>query len=218
MTDLPPTPDATTDCEPTEIPRDLLFPEGAIQKHRLRKIRKTGGVAMFNAVTLLIFAILSGLYGIASAVFGQFDWVVIVMSAGLGLLGINELRARKQLLRFDPRGPVRLGWNQMGLMALISAYCVWMILWAVREPTMISDYIAQSPELSKLVTDVQELYKMDNMVQQGFVLVYAVVILATVIFQGGNAIYYFTRGRLLRTYIKEAPSYSYNSGYGAYRF
>jgi hypothetical protein len=212
MTNLPPIPEATTDSRPAEIPRELRFPEGAIQKHRLRKIQKAGSVAMFNGVTMLIFAVLSGLYGVASAVLGQFDWVSIVISAGLLLLGINEIRARKLMLRFDLRGPVRLGWNQLGLLALISAYCVWMILWAVREPTMISDYIAESPELSKLVTDLQEIRGMDNMVQQGIILIYAAVIGATLLFQGGNAIYYFTRGRLLRIYIKEAPSYSHNSG------
>ena len=39
----------------------------------------------------------------------------------------NEFRGRRRLLDFDPAGATILGWNQLGLLVMISIYCLWAL-------------------------------------------------------------------------------------------
>jgi hypothetical protein len=170
-----------------------------------RKLRKASGTAMFNGVTLLIFAGLSGLYALVT-LFDGFDWVAAVMAIGLGVLGFGELKGRRMLRACDLRAPARLGWNQIALMVLIIGYCAWQLVGAMGQPDMVSQAISESPELAQFINDPEMAAEADDLIHRATVLTYLIVIGATVIFQGGNAIYYFTRGKWMRTYIKETPS------------
>ena len=105
------------------------------------------------------------------------------------------------LLDCDSRAPALLGWNQVGLMLLIGGYCGWTILEAYQGTGSTSQAIADVGILSQM----QGSYDVDGMVQDLTVLIYGAVIGATVICQGGNALYYFTRGKWLAVYVEETP-------------
>ena len=166
------------------------------------KLRRAASIAKFNGVTMAVFAVVSGLWAAGNAAFGAMDWVSTIMAVGLGALAFNELKGRRMLLNCDGRAPARLGWNQVGLMVLIASYCGWIILKAYQGSGATSQALADAGALSQM----QGTYDLDGLVQDLTVLIYGVVIVATVICQGGNAWYYFTRGKWLSAYISETPS------------
>ena len=79
-------------------------------------------------------------------------------------------------------------------MALIVAYCVWSIFVAIAVP---------DPEMAELTDLLGE--GTGELVQSLTVIVYIVVIVATVIFQGLNARYYYVRTARIRDYVRDTP-------------
>ena len=53
--------------------------------------------------------------------------MAIAITLGLSIVAYNEFRGRKRLLNFDPSAATMLGWNQLGLLAMIVVYCLWML-------------------------------------------------------------------------------------------
>ena len=89
-------------------------------RDRAKTIRKAARVAAFNGWTSAIVAAFS-------APFSLFSPVGLALTVGIALVAFNEFRGRKRLLNFDPSGATLLGWNQLGLLAMIVAYCLWMM-------------------------------------------------------------------------------------------
>lgn len=185
MTDMPPTEASSSDQSP-------LSPEQRQQlaqaSERAGKIMGAGKVAAFNGWTF-------GLIGAISVLFGLFSVTAFVAGACLLVVAWNELRGRRMLRELDQNGPALLWKNQVGLMTLVIAYCLWSMYQAVADP---SAEIAQLEELAGLP---------DNFVTDLTLTVYGGVILLTVLFQGLNARYYHTRVKLLADYLRETPGW-----------
>jgi hypothetical protein len=112
----------------------------------------------------------------------------------MAVVARNEFRGRTMLRRFEPAGGRLLGRNQLGLMTLIVAYCLWSIY---RLGTVPPD-----PEMQQL----QELAGIGaDFVSRLSVILYASVIAATVVFQGLNARYYFRRVGMVERYLADTP-------------
>jgi hypothetical protein len=173
--------------DPTLSPEQRRELESA--KERARKILAAGKVAAFNGWTIGIFAALSLLFGLGSV-------VVMALSVGLGVVAWNEFRGRALLRRLDPAAGRLLGRNQLGLMALIVAYCLWSIWRAKLGPP--------DPEMEQL----QDLVGVgSDLIQQLTVILYVSVIAATAIFQGVNARYYFRRVAMTEAYLRDTPTW-----------
>ena len=143
-----------------------------------RKVRNAAKVAAFNGWAFGISAAVSLLFGLSSG-------TALVVGAGLAIVAWNELRGRKLLLRSDPRGPRLLGWNQLGLMGLLVAYCVWSIY---------AGLTGTSPELDALLKQLEPMAgSIDDLKRTLTLALYGGVIIGTILFQGLNALYYFTR-------------------------
>ncbi len=150
----------------------------AEQERSARKVLNAAKLAAFNGWAFGISAALSLLFALSSG-------TALVVGAGLAIVAWNELRGRKLLLRFDSRGPRLLGWNQLGLMGLLIAYCLWSIYAGLTGTT---------PELDALIKELEPLIGSTGDLQRTLTLaVYGGVITGTIIFQGLNALYYFTR-------------------------
>lgn len=173
----------------------------ALANQRGRKIRNAAGVARFNGVCLIVFSGLSLLIAMVAAVLGEFDWVAVVMGAGLGGLAWNELRGRTLLLQLNPRGPAVLGWNQLALLGLILAYAGWMMYSGLTAPNPYEEMMRTEPMLKGMLGDIGNLHKTLTLV------IYGAVMIVTVVFQGLNSLYYFTRGRVLRSYLAQTPAW-----------
>jgi tetratricopeptide (TPR) repeat protein len=92
----------------------------ATANERARKVRKAAGVAAFNGWGTAVLAV-------CSVPFAPFSIVGFLVMVGLAIVAYNELRGRKRLLQFDPDAAKLLGWNQLGFLGLIIAYCAWML-------------------------------------------------------------------------------------------
>ncbi len=170
-------------------------------RRRAARIRTAGGVALFNGCTIGFFAATAALFALISPLFGHLDVKALVMTVGLGAVAWNELRGRKLLLRYEPRAPRVLGWNQVGLLALIVGYCLWQLAEAAWGPNPYAEQIAATPELGGMLGDISALHRKLTYIA------YTAVIAGTVIFQGLNALYYFTRARHLRAFLHETPAW-----------
>ncbi|MCO8124683.1 hypothetical protein NHH03_23290 [Stieleria sp. TO1_6] len=160
----------------------------ALATERAKPIRRAARVATFNGWTMAIIAALSVPFAISG-------WVALLVAIGLTIVAIVEFRGRNRLLKFDPSAASLLGWNQIGLLTLIVVYCLWMLFGGATD-------IQAHPELAQLLgRDGLALYRTFVI---GF---YATVIALTVIFQGGNAFYYFTRRKYIVAYREQTPQW-----------
>jgi hypothetical protein len=173
----------------------------AFAKLRAKKVRKACSLAMVNACILIVFSGLSLLMALLGLMFGQFDLVGLGMGAGLALLAWNELRGRAMLQRLELRGCRLLGWNQLSLMAMVVAYSAWMLASALLGPGLYDEAIASEPMLAGSLGSINDLHKFISMA------IYGGLIAGTLIFQGLNSLYYFTRIKHVNAYVNQTPDW-----------
>ena len=164
--------------------RDQLVQASA----RARKILAASKVATFNGWSLAVA-------GAVSLLLGLFSATGLVMGIVLMLLSWNEFHGRGLLRRFDPRGPKRLGENQLALMVVVIAYCLW---------TMYATWAHPSRDLEQLEALVGPT---GDLVTKLTVRIYGTIILASMLVQGLNARYYFARTALMKGYLDQTPAW-----------
>jgi len=146
-------------------------------------------VATLNGWSVGFFAGVSILFGLTSL-------PGFLVGVGLAVVARNEFVGRKRLRSFDASGLDLLWRNQLGFMGVIVAYCVWSLYRTVALP---------DPAMAELTTlmggDTGEL------IESLTITLYSSVIVATVIFQGLNARYYFVRIARLNDYLRDTPKW-----------
>ena len=168
--------------------------EFSAANERAKAIRRAARVAGFNGwVTALI--------AVCSAPFAYFSLVALIATVALAAVAWNEFRGRRRLLAFDPSAAAILGWNQVGLLALVIVYCLWMIYASLSGGDPLAE-LKTNPEMKELLGAGGGF---DILYRQFVIGFYGLVILLTAIFQGGNAYYYFTRRRFIESYVRETP-------------
>lgn len=171
--------------------------EIATANARAKKIRKAAKVAEFNGWVTAIFAA-------CSAPFAPFSVCGFLIAVGLAVVAYNEFQGRKRLLDFDRSASSLLGWNQVGFLTLIVVYCLWMLFTSLTGEGYFSAELKAKPELGQVYDNLEEL---DYLVKVIMVAVYALVIVLSAIFQGLNAVYYFTRRKHIDAYVEGTPEW-----------
>ncbi|MBP89225.1 MAG: hypothetical protein CMJ64_21335 [Planctomycetaceae bacterium] len=171
--------------------------ELATANERAKKIRKAAGVANFNGWVSAIFAL-------CSALFALFSLVGFFVFAGLAIVAYNEFQGRNRLLLFDPTAAKFLGRNQLGFLAFIVAYCVWMMFTGLTTESPLAAELDENPEIGQVLGSLEEF---DYLYKGLIVAVYGTVIVLSAIFQGLNAVYYFTRRKHIECYLRETPDW-----------
>jgi hypothetical protein len=166
-----------------------------LARDRVKPIQRAARVANFNAWASFVVAI-------CSAPFAFFSLLGGVVFAALSLIAYNEFRGRKQLLNFEPAGATLLGWNQLGLLAMIIVYCIWMLYTNLTGANTISAEL-NSPQMKDLLGSLD----LDTITRQIVIALYGSVIVLSILFQGGNAIYYFSRRKYVEAYANETPEW-----------
>jgi hypothetical protein len=180
---------ATPDTSSIDAPLSRAQREQLAQASaRIRKILAASGVAAFNGWGLAVA-------GAVSLLLGLFSATGIVMGLTLLLLSWNEFQGRTLLRRLDPRGPQRLGQNQLGLMLVVVVYCLL---------TMYDAWAHPSPDLEQLEA---LLGATGELVTQLTIRTYGTLILISILVQGLNARYYFARTALLKGYLEHTPAW-----------
>jgi hypothetical protein len=166
-------------------------------RDRSTSIRKAARVAAFNGWTTALIAALS-------APFSLFSPVGLALTAGIAIVALNEFRGRKRLLNFDPNAARLLGWNQLGLLAMITAYSLWMLYASFNESGELSAQLKSYAELDQVLGSAGGF---ENLYKQIVLYFYGGVIALSALFQGGTALYYFSRRRLVKEYVAETPQW-----------
>lgn len=171
--------------------------ELALARQRSKSIRKAARVASFNGWATAIVAFLS-------APFALFSLSGALVFIGLSVVAYNEFRGRTRLLQFDPRAAAFLGWNQISLLAIIVGYSLWAIHTNLNEASSVS---AQLKAYSELDSALGSMGQFETLAKQIVLLFYGSVIAISVVFQGLNAIYYFSRRAAIDSYVRDTPKW-----------
>lgn len=164
---------------------------------RARSIHRAAGVAKFNGWSIGVFAALS-------VPFALFSVAGVVLTLGMAVVAYGEFAGRRGLLRFEPAAATRLGWNQLGFLGLIVVYCLWMTASGLATGSPFAAEFAAKPELAEILGSPDAYDDAFRLVLVGF---YGLVALLSVVFQGGNAWYYFRRRRHVEAYVNETPAW-----------
>jgi hypothetical protein len=168
-----------------------------LARQRSKSIRKAARVAGFNGWATAIVAALS-------APFALFSLSGALVFIGLAVVAYNEFRGRKRLLQFDPSAATFLGWNQLGLLAIIVVYSLWAIHTNLSQASSVS---AQLAAYSELETALGSPGQFEALARQIVFLFYGSVIAISFLFQGLNALYYFSRRAPIDTYLRDTPTW-----------
>jgi hypothetical protein len=171
--------------------------ELALAHQRAKAVRKAAAVATFNGWSTAIVAMLSAPF----ALFGVSGLVTTIV---LFVVAANEFRGRRRLLRFEPRAATLLGFNQLGLLTVITAYCLWALYSNLYGPHSVT---AQLQEISELDPALGSVGGIDTLVREITILLYGSVIALSVAFQGFTAVYYFSRRKYVEAYLAETPGW-----------
>ncbi len=167
---------------------DFLAVRLAEKRHR--SIKFAARVAALSAVSTLGIAAISLIITIL-----YFGFWSVVVTIGLTVIGVVEFRAHRALLRIDPAACRTLALNQLAFFALIAVYCLWqMITFSIND--LPADY--RQP-----ITDVYGRGSLPMLVN-GF---YLLVIVLSLAYCGGLALYYYTRRRHVEAFVRETPDW-----------
>ncbi len=171
--------------------------ELAAAARRRQPIDRVARVASFNAWTSAILAALSAPFAILSL-------AGFLVFAALAVVAWNEFRGRRRLLDFDPAGASILGWNQLGLLGMITVYCAWALYSNLWGGDSIEAQLRANPELSAAFGSLD---RVGDLVKPIVVAFYGTVIALSAAFQGATALYYFSRRKYVEKYVRETPAW-----------
>jgi len=154
-------------------------------------IRRAINVALFDGWTVAAFAIVNCICGLS-------DVTSMIVGLAMGAVAFVEIRGAAQLRRLDASAPRRLGFNQILLGMLLSAYALWQIYQYLHAPSPLAAVTAADPKVGK---------RFEDMYQSLAVGLYGCLILFAIVAQGGAALFYFTREKYLRDYRERTPAW-----------
>jgi hypothetical protein len=163
-------------------------------------VRKVAATARFSAVTTLVI----GVAGIPFLFFSPSS-IALLMVIGICTIGVIEFVGYRRIRRGMPSAATWLGRNQLAFMALIVGYCIFQMATVARKPLAAFN----SPELQSSLSQLdqglsQQIEHWTPIVGYGF---YGLVLVLSVLFQGGLALYYFSRRRHLETLETSTPAW-----------
>jgi hypothetical protein len=130
------------------------------------------------------------------------------MCVAIGAVGIFEWLGYQQLKRAEPAGAAYLGRNQLLFLGIITAYCLWQCI--SFSPDEIRAALTQGGAgmaYADLGISVDDLVTMLPLFIYAF---YALIVVLSVFFQGGLALYYFTRKKPIERYLSRYPDWARN--------
>ena len=159
-----------------------------------RKISRAATVATVSGWTMGFFAFITLLTGF-------FSIVSLLLGAALAIVASIELRGAKMLRGLDERGPIHLGFNQIGLAIVVVLYCTWGIWYALAGPSPYDSYLAAGGDIAEMMEPID---KMNRALMTAF---YVLVLGVSVVAQSCTSLYYFTRRHHLVRYLRQTPEW-----------
>jgi len=167
-----------------------------------KPIKKATRTALGSAITTLVI----GVSAVPLAlIWPSFSGALI--TAGLCVIGVVEFMGYRKLRQADPAAARWLGTNQLAFLGLIAFYCLLQMLTFSSADAKAA---ALSPEFRAQLNAAPDMTReIDNIIEQWAPLVtygfYSLVLVLSVLFQGGLAWYYFTRRKFLEAFQRQTP-------------
>ena len=177
----------------------LLIRQAAARRRAIGKAARTAKTS--GVVTLVI-----GISAVPMLALWP-SWLAAVLAFGLCVIGAVELRGHRMMRQADPAAAGYLGRNQLVFLALIIFYCgVQMATFSpeqIKAAAVSPEFRAQLDAMPSFAQSIDAgIDRWAPLVAYGF---FGLVIVVSVVFQGGLATYYFTRRRHLNAYITHTP-------------
>jgi hypothetical protein len=168
--------------------------ELAASKLALSRINRAVTVARFDGWTIALFAGLSLLCGFSSP-------VGVILSLALGGIAAVELYSAIALKKLDPESTRRLGINQLVLCGILILYFLWCIHETSTGQGIFTQAIQSDPSIAQSLGSDQSLI---NGISELF---YELLIVVSLLAQGGMALYYFSRRKHVEAFLRETPAW-----------
>lgn len=193
--------DRTARLAPLDESDFLLIRQAAIRRRAAHGAART---ALASSVVTLFIGISA-----VPLVFLWPSWEGALMAAGLCIIGAVEYQGCRRMRQADPVAAKILGRNQLTLLGLIILYCLVQMLTFSPEHAKaaaispeVRSQLAALPSMEKAIDS--EIERLAPLATYGF---YGLVIALSVVFQGGLALYYYTRRRHLHAFHTQTPSW-----------
>jgi hypothetical protein len=129
----------------------------------------------------------------------------VLITLGLFVIGSVEFIGHRRMQRADPTAARFLATNQLAFLGLIIVYCLIQMLTFSTEAAKAE---ALSPEVRAQLNEMPEMAgSIDSIIEKWAPLVtygfYGLVIVLSILFQGGMAWYYFSRRKFLEAFQRQ---------------
>jgi hypothetical protein len=169
-----------------------------------RPVRSAARTARSSAVSILVI----GAAGIPITLIWP-SWLGLLTEAGICAIGVIEYIGARRMQRGDVSAAAFLGRNQLAFLGLIVLYCV---IQMVTISTAAAQGSLLSADMQSALSQLQgtdseldhEFRTWAPLATYGF---YSLIIALSVCFQGGLAVYYFTRKRHLEAVAAATPAW-----------
>jgi hypothetical protein len=165
-----------------------------------RPVRRAAKLARSSAITTLLIGAAAVLVTVLSPSLASAYITACVIAVGL-----VELAAARRLRATDPTATRLLALNQLVFLGLITIYCVWQM--ATMSPADLKNMI-MSPEFRAQAQQIPGLLEpYDSPIDAHGTLIicgfYGLVIVLSIAFQGGMALYYHTRQKFVEAFLRQ---------------
>ena len=131
------------------------------------------------------------------------------ITVGVLAVGTVEFMGSRKLRQADPKAPRRLALNQLAFLGLITVYCVWQMATISTEDVKAMFF---SPETRAYSRELPMIDNIDRQIDQygklGVCLFYGLVIVLSTGFQGGMALYYYSRRKAVEAFVRRIPPWA----------
>jgi hypothetical protein len=169
-----------------------------------KAIRSAARTAWLSAATTLTIGVFSALFVLVWP-----SWEGALVAAGLCAIGAVEYWGHCRMRRAEVAAAGILAKNQLAFLGLIVLYClVQMAMFStqkIKDDALSPEVRAQMAALPSMARSIDgQIDRYAPLVTYGF---YGLVIVLSVLFQGGLALYYFSRKKRLVEFHSQTPDW-----------
>ena len=167
-----------------------------------KPIKRTAYIALGSAITTLVI----GTSAVAFTLFWP-SFSSAMITVGICAVGAAEFAGHRKMRQADLSAARWLGKNQLAFIGLIVLYCAIQMLTfsaeEIRAAALSPEFRAQLGAMPDMEREIdRNIEQWAPLVTYGF---YSLVIVLSVLFQGGLALYYFTRQKFLDAFQRGTP-------------
>jgi hypothetical protein len=167
-----------------------------------KPIKRAALIALVSAVATLAIGAIAVPF---TLVWPSFSSALITV--GICAVGAMEFAGYRKMRQADPSAARWLGRNQLAFLGLIVVYCAIQMLTfsaeEIRAAAMSPEFRAQLGAMPDMAREIdRNIEQWAPLATYGF---YSLVIVLSVLFQGGLALYYFRRQKFLEAFQRGTP-------------